>query len=254
MKVTDNNTSRLSCRANEQTAKVGTIHRSISNPAPRQTSRSADNESGKSIPRNVLQNNSPRLTSYIPDNNLKNVPNHKFQMHRNRDEETDITDDIGTIIDDSSTKYNTSGSNFSFPSSSSVKIIKSGKDSGGDIFLNSNSVKIPRNVPREECSLIVMSDGPQKKISQKHRDLLLMTERAKIVENADDSGKCNNNYDVYSENNFDNNNGENHNIICNDHHYNNNSNNNDNYNNNSKNNNNNDDVNCNKNNGISCSR
>ena len=180
MKVTDNNTSRLSCRANEQTAKAGTIHRSISNPAPRQTSRSADNESGKSIPRNVQQNNSPRLTSYIPDNNLKNVPNHKFQMQRNRDEETENSDDTGTIIDDSSTKYNTSGSNFSFPSSSSVKIIKSGKDSGGDLFLNSNSVKIPRNIPREECSLIVMSDGSQKKISQKHRDLLLMTERAKI--------------------------------------------------------------------------
>ena len=234
MKVTDNNTSRLSCRANEQTAKVGTIHRSISNPAPRQTSRSADNESGKSFPRNVLQNNSPRLTSYIPDNNLKNVPNHKFQMHRNRDEETNISDDIGTIIDDSSTKYNTNGSNFSLLSSSSVKIIKSGKDSGGDLFLNSNSVKIPRNIPREECSLIVMSDGSQKKISQKHRDLLLMTERAKIVENADDSGKYNN-YDVYNENNFDNNNDDNDN-------------------NNSKNNNNDDDVNCNKNNGISCSR
>ena len=206
--VTDDNTTpRLSCRANEQTARAGAVLRSLSNPAPRQTSRSVEHENTdrKSVLRNILQNASPRMTSYNSDNNIKNIPNHNFQMHGDHDEETDISDDISTIIDDSSTKCDTSRSNFTFPSSSSVKINKSNKSNKNNMsssnasFLNSSSVKLPRNVPHEECSsmIVVSDDSPKKRtsISHKHRNLLLMTERAKNVDNAYDSGRYNGNSD-----------------------------------------------------------
>ena len=67
--------------------------------------------------------------------------------------------------------------------------------SSGASFLNSSSVKIPRNVPHEECSsmIVVSDDSPKKRtsISQKHRNLLLMTELAKNVDHAYHSGRYN---------------------------------------------------------------